>query len=166
MSDVLPQVKDVLTAAGMRYRVLECSPELADTEAFCAEYGFSPSQSANTIIVVSKTDPKRYAACVVLAMSRLDVNKKVRELLGAKKVSFAPMDEALTLTTMEYGGVTAVGLPADVPIFVDAEVMQQPQIVLGGGNRSSKLLLAPDELLKLPNLQVVQGLARPKAPAA
>jgi prolyl-tRNA editing enzyme YbaK/EbsC (Cys-tRNA(Pro) deacylase) len=49
-----------------------------------------------------------------------------------------------------------------VPIYVDSAVMRQPNAVLGGGNRSSKIRLDPTELLKLPNVEVVEGLARPK----
>ncbi len=33
---------------------------------------------------------------------------------------------------------------------------------MGGGNRSSKLLLNPQELLKLPHVEVIEGLAKPK----
>jgi prolyl-tRNA editing enzyme YbaK/EbsC (Cys-tRNA(Pro) deacylase) len=159
---LLPEVQAALDGAGITYKTLACDPELADTAAFCAEYGFAPDQSANTIIVGSKVEPKRYAACVVLATTRLDVNKKVRELMGVKKASFAPMDEALRLTAMEYGGVTIFGLPAGIPIYIDSAVMTHKEVVMGGGNRSSKVLLAPDELRKLPHVEIITGLAKEK----
>jgi prolyl-tRNA editing enzyme YbaK/EbsC (Cys-tRNA(Pro) deacylase) len=159
---LLPQIQAALHGAEIVYRSIECDPKLADTAAFCAEYGFGLEQSANTIIVASKSEPRRYGCCVVLATTRLDVNKKVRELMGGRKVSFAPMETALELTGMEYGGVTAFGLPADMPIYVDAAVMDQSEIVMGGGNRSSKVLLQPAELRKLPGVQVVKGLAKAK----
>ena len=162
MSELLPLVKDGLAGAGITHKTLACDPELADTAAFCAEYGFGLDQSANTIIIAAKSEPRRYAACVVLATTRLDVNKKVRELMGGKKVSFAAMETALELTRMEYGGVTVFGLPADIPIYIDAAVMEQPEVVMGGGNRSSKVLLAPGELRKLPHAEVIADLAKPK----
>jgi prolyl-tRNA editing enzyme YbaK/EbsC (Cys-tRNA(Pro) deacylase) len=62
---------------------------------------------------------------------------------------------------MLIGGVTAPGI-AETPIYVDSAVMQQPAVVMGGGNRSSKLLLDPRELLKLPQVSVIEGLARPR----
>ncbi len=37
-------------------------------------------------------------------------------------------------------------------------------VVMGGGNRSSKLALDPQELLKLPGAEVVDGLANPVMP--
>jgi prolyl-tRNA editing enzyme YbaK/EbsC (Cys-tRNA(Pro) deacylase) len=144
------------------YEVLSCDPDLADTAAFCAHYGFSVEQAANTIIVASKkVAPPKYAACVVLGTTRLDVNKKVSELLAVKRLSFADEVTTVDLTGMMIGGVTAFGIE-DLPIYVDTAVMEQAQVVMGGGNRSSKLLLNPNELNKLPNVVVVEGLAKPQ----
>ena len=138
---------------------MACDPELADTARFCEAYGIAPEDSANTIIVVGKGDPARYAACVVLATTRLDVNRAVRRRLGTRKASFASADETRELTGMLIGGVTAFGLPPDVPIWVDRRVMDRPSVVLGGGSRSSKLVVAPGELAKLPGVEVIDGLA-------
>jgi len=159
---LLPLVQAALDVRGTTYRVFECDPELADTAAFCEKYGFSPGQSANTIMVASKSEPVKFAACVVLATTKLDVNKKVCQLLAVKKASFAPMDEALRLSQMEYGGVTAFGLPDDIPVYVDSRVMECDEVIMGGGNRSSKVILHPQELTKLPAVQVVEGLAKIK----
>ncbi|HSX35452.1 MAG TPA: YbaK/EbsC family protein [Patescibacteria group bacterium] len=157
---LLPIVQAALDAHQITCKVFECDPALADTAAFCARYGFRPNQSANTIVVIGKGDPPRYAACVVLATAKLDVNKAVYRLLGTKKASFAPMDTALELTHMEYGGVTAFGLPADMPLYVDAAVIVGGEIVMGGGNRSSKVVLDAKELHKFPGVHVVEGLAK------
>jgi len=162
MAKLLPAVEDALQSAGVAYTVLACDPELADTAAFCEHYGFALSQSANTILVASrKTDPVQYAVCVVLATTKLDVNKKVCELMGVKKASFADPETTRELTGMEIGGVTAPGI-SELPVFVDEAVMHQGEIVMGGGNRSSKLVLSSAELIKLPQVTVVPELARPK----
>jgi prolyl-tRNA editing enzyme YbaK/EbsC (Cys-tRNA(Pro) deacylase) len=91
----------------------------------------------------------------------LDVNKKVSELLAVKRLSFADAETTMDLTGMMIGGVTAFGI-GDLPIYVDSAVMGQARVVMGGGNRSSKLLLDPNELTKLPNVVVVEGLAHPR----
>lgn len=156
-----PRVQEALLACDVTYEVLPCDPELADTAAFCAHYGFALEQAANTILVASKkVDPPRHAVCVVLGTTRLDVNKKVSELLGVKRLSFADAETTKALTGMMIGGVTAFGV-GDLPVYVDGAVMAQPTVVMGGGNRSSKLLIAPGELTKLPTVAVVDGLARP-----
>ncbi len=156
-------VRDVLAAEldrlGRPYELLDCDPELADTAAFCAAYGYSPGDSANTIVVVGKSDPPRYVACVVLATTRLDVNRVVRARLGVRRTSFASTDEARALTGMELGGVTVFGLPAGLPIWVDARVMDRPEIILGGGSRSWKVKAPPAILAALPSVEIVEGLA-------
>ena len=159
---LLPVVEEALATYGITYKVLECAPELADTAAFCEHYHVALDQAANTILVNSKKiEPAHYALCVVLGTTRLDVNSKVCELLGVKRASFADAETTMQRTGMLIGGVTAPGIE-DVPIYIDSAVMQQPQLVMGGGNRSSKILLDPQELRKLPNVEVIQGLAKPR----
>jgi len=157
------QVRDAVAATGVPFDLIDCDPSLADTAAFCAHYGYSPDISANTIVVASKTEPPVYVACVVLATTRLDVNGTVRRRLGARKVSFAPAEATAEATGMIMGGVTAFGLPEGLPIWVDAEVMRRERLILGGGSRSLKLLVAPAALAALAAVEVVDGLATPIA---
>jgi prolyl-tRNA editing enzyme YbaK/EbsC (Cys-tRNA(Pro) deacylase) len=148
------------------FEIVPCDPELADTAAFCAAYGYLPEDSANTIVVVGKSDPPRFVACVVLATTRLDVNGLVRRRLGTRKASFASAEETREVTGMLIGGVTPFGLPDTLAIWVDRAVMARPRIILGGGDRSSKVLVPPAGLLALPSVEVVEGLANPlPAPA-
>jgi len=159
-------VREQLDRLGTDYEIFPCDPALADTANFCAAYGFNPEDSANTIVVIGKSEPPVYAACVVLATTRLDVNKTVRQRLGTRKASFAPSEETRAITGMEIGGVTVFGLPAEVPIWIDARVMSRERIVLGGGSRSTKVIAPPEILLKLPNAAVVDGLATESTPAS
>jgi prolyl-tRNA editing enzyme YbaK/EbsC (Cys-tRNA(Pro) deacylase) len=161
MTILQPEVHQALEQGRLAYREFACDPALADTAAFCEKYGFALSESANAILVAGKSDPKKYACCIVLATTRLDVNKAVVKQMGVKKASFASAEDTQALTGMMIGGVTPFGLPADIPTYVDAAVMKQPEVVMGGGNRSSKVVLKPAELTKLPNVTVVEHLAKP-----
>ena len=138
---------------------MACDPSLADTADFCAHYGFAANESANALLVASTKGEEKYAACLVLANCRLDVNKVVRKKLGVRKLSFANPELTRDLTGMELGGVTPIGLPDHIPVWIDARVMQSKRVVIGGGNRSSKIVLSPAELLKIPNTEVVENLA-------
>jgi prolyl-tRNA editing enzyme YbaK/EbsC (Cys-tRNA(Pro) deacylase) len=153
------RLEAALASLGVAYELFGCDPALADTAQFCAAYGFSPDESANTIVVVGKADPRRYAACIVLATHRLDVNRAVRDRLGTRKASFAGADETRELTGMEIGGVTPFGLPDGLPVWVDANVMARPRVILGGGSRSWKVIAGPELLAALPSVEVVDGLA-------
>ena len=153
-------MRSALDAMGLPYEALPCDPEFADTAAFCERYGVAPEDSANTIIVAGKGDPRRYAACVVLATTRLDVNGAVRARLGVRKASFASAEETGELTGMSIGGVTPLRLPDDVPVWVDDRVMSRDTIVLGGGSRSLKIRVTPKVFERMPAAEMVPGLAK------
>ena len=155
-------VRERLDLMGLDYEVMECDPDLADTAAFVAAYGVPPERSANTILVASKGAEPTYVACVLLATTSLDVNNVVRREMGVRKASFAGADAVRQLTGMEIGGVTPFGLSKELAVLVDARVMEPDWIILGGGNRSSKLKIAPEVLRSLPAVRVVEGLAAPR----
>ncbi|PZG12363.1 hypothetical protein C1I95_26005 [Micromonospora craterilacus] len=135
--------------------------DLADTAAFCAAYEVGLEESANCVVVAGKREGVvRYAACVVLATTRADVNGVARRALDVRKASFAPMADAVELTGMEYGGITPIGLPPEWPILVDARVVATPHVIVGSGVRHSKIALPGAALAALPGALVVEDLAR------
>lgn len=149
-----------IEALDIEYSEIQCDPSLADTADFCAHYGYSLTESANALLVASTKGELKVAACVLLATCRLDVNKVVRKKLGVRRISFASPELTKELTGMELGGVTPFGFPDNLPVWIDARVMNCERAILGGGNRSSKIILHPQELLKIPNVEVVEGLAK------
>jgi prolyl-tRNA editing enzyme YbaK/EbsC (Cys-tRNA(Pro) deacylase) len=153
------QVLAQLDVLDVEYEVIEIDPDLADTAAFCEHYGYPPETSANCILVASRSDPVAYAACVVLATTRLDVNKRVRKLMGVRKLSFASADQTRELTGMMIGGVTPFALPDDLPVYVDARVRGPASVIVGGGSRSIKIDVTPEVFARLPNATFVDDLA-------
>ena len=141
--------------------VAEIDPAAADTAAFCERYGVSLAESANCVVITGRRDGEpRYAACVILATTRADVNNTARRELDVRKASFAAMDDAVAQTGMEYGGITPVGLPAAWPVLVDALVADTPTVIIGSGVRRSKLVLPGKLLASLPGARVIEALAR------
>jgi prolyl-tRNA editing enzyme YbaK/EbsC (Cys-tRNA(Pro) deacylase) len=141
--------------------VAEIDPALADTAAFCEAYGSPMDGSANCVVVAGRRgEATRYAACLVLASTRADVNGLVRRRLDARKASFAAMDDAVAMTGMEYGGITPIGLPEDWPVLVDSAVAAATAVVIGSGVRHSKLALPGALAARLPNVELTEGLAR------
>ena len=154
---VLESLKD----AGATYEVIDCDPSFADTAEFCNHYGYSLDESANAILLEGKAESPVYALCVVLATTRINVNKVARKRLGTRKASFASAKITKELTGMEIGGVTPVGLPEDLPVWIDSLVMEAPKVIIGAGSRSAKIYLSPDNLLRFPNTHIVDGLSMP-----
>jgi prolyl-tRNA editing enzyme YbaK/EbsC (Cys-tRNA(Pro) deacylase) len=147
-----PRTAEVVVAA--------IDPDLADTAEFCERYGVAPVDSANCVVIAGRRGEQfRYAACVVLATTRADVNGVVRRRLDARKASFAPVADAVELSAMEYGGITPIGLPPSWPVLVDRAVLDRGVVVIGSGLRSSKLALPSSALADLPSAEVIEGLA-------
>lgn len=141
--------------------VAAIDPELADTAAFCAAYGVPLEASANCVVVAGKRGgEERFAACLVLATTRADVNGVVRRWLDVRKASFAPMDRAVEATGMAYGGITPIGLPGDWPVLVDSVVAGLPELVIGSGIRGSKLLVPGPVLAGLARAEVIESLGQ------
>ena len=142
--NIEPEIKQTLEMLGITYTWIVVDPDFADTENFCRKYDYPMEKSGNTILVASK----------------LDVNKKVKELMEVSRLSFANAEETTHLTGMMIGGVTPIGLPDTLPVFIDSDVMTIDYVIIGGGSRSGKIQMNPQELLKLPNSKVVQGLSK------
>jgi prolyl-tRNA editing enzyme YbaK/EbsC (Cys-tRNA(Pro) deacylase) len=156
-----PPVQRLLSAweHGDEVSVAEIDPALADTAALTHAYGVALSVSANCVVVGGRrAGAERIAACVVLATTRADVNGLVKQRLDVRKASFLPMDRAVELTAMEYGGITPVGLPADWALLVDAAVAVAPVVIVGSGVRRSKLVLPGALVGRLPGAEVVSAL--------
>ncbi len=162
----LPEaVRRALEETGGSFELLECDPALADTAQFCAQYGYPPERAANTILVASKRPAGHFSASVVLATKRLDVNKKVKDLMGVKRLSFASDDQTRDVTGMELGAVTPFGLPSDLPLYVDSLVLEPDYVIMGAGTRAAKIKADPASLRRLEAASVVENLAVP-IPAA
>jgi prolyl-tRNA editing enzyme YbaK/EbsC (Cys-tRNA(Pro) deacylase) len=161
LADAVAKALTHLDAAD-QVQVGAIDPDLADTAAFCATYGVGLEQSANCVVLAGKREGvELFAACLVLATTRADVNGLARKHLGVRKLSFASMDRATEATAMEYGGITPIGLPAEWPILVDRAVTEAGNVVIGSGIRGSKLWLPGAVLATLPGAVVLDDLGRP-----
>jgi len=158
MTDPEQKVIEALNQIGVPYEAIQIDPEFADTAAFCEKYGYPLERSCNTILVTSKRGPKKQAACVVLANTRLDVNRRVKNLLGVSKASFASPDEMMAITGMQVGGVTPFSLPKGLPIYVDERIMGLDWVILGGGGRSLKIKISPGVFTEL-GAEIIPDLA-------
>jgi prolyl-tRNA editing enzyme YbaK/EbsC (Cys-tRNA(Pro) deacylase) len=141
--------------------VVEIDPALADTAAMSEAYDVPLNSGANCVVVMGKRDgAERVAACVVRADTRADVNNLVKRTLDVRKASFLPMDRAVGESSMEYGGITPVGLPEQWRVLVDAACLDIEAAVIGSGVRRSKLIVPGRLLGELPHAEVLAGLGR------
>ena len=135
--------------------IFECKDEFSDTQNFCDHYGFDIEDSCNAILIKAKKPEEFYAMFCVLGSTRLDVNQKAKIAMGAKRVSFASREEAELVTNQIYGGISPLGLPENLKIFIDENVMNRGKLFIGAGNRVSKFFLSPELLVELTKAEVL-----------
>ncbi|WP_203337739.1 YbaK/EbsC family protein [Nocardioides limicola] len=139
--------------------VVEIDPAIADTAALVDAYDLDITASVNCVLVAgSRAGDERVAACLIPAHTRADVNRVVRRLLDVRKCSFLPQERAVAESGMEYGGITALGLPAHWRVLVDGRVQSVEAAVIGSGVRRSKLVIAGRVLAQWPGAEVIDGL--------
>lgn len=142
--------------------VAEIDPAFMNGMDFCNKYGVTPDEGANCIIVEAvRGDNKSKVAVVVPVGYRADLNGVVRKQLGAKKVSFANLDEVMQETDMEYGSITPYGLPDTYTILVDSRIMNKESLVIGSGRQSAKIKIPTAIFKDLSHCEIVEGLANP-----
>lgn len=152
-------VTSELNRLGVACELITIDPAYSDTRSFCEHYGYPLDNVGNTIIVGSRREPKVYAACLVTARKRLDVNHTVRDLLGVRRLSFATGEETEAINGMALGGETIVCLPPELPIYIDSSILFLDYLIIGGGDRSHKIRLAPSDIERIPQVKTVEGLA-------
>ena len=151
MVDIHKSVSNLFQENEDSLEIFECKDEFSDTQSFCDRYGYKIEDSCNAILIKSKKPEQFYALFCVLGVDRLDVNHKGKAVLSSKKLSFASREEAEEITGQIYGGISPLGLPKDIKIYVDKNVMSRDKVFIGGGNRVSKFFLSPETLVDLTN---------------
>ena len=154
MVDIHKSVSNLFQENEELLEIFECKDEFSDTQSFCDHYGYKIEDSCNAILIKSKKPEQFYALFCVLGVDRLDVNHKGKAVLSSKKLSFASREEAEEITGQIYGGISPLGLPKDIKIYVDKNVMSRDKVFIGGGNRVSKFFLSPETLVDLTNASV------------
>ena len=151
MVDIHKSVSNLFQENEDSLEIFECKDEFSDTQSFCDHYGYKIEDSCNAILIKSKKPEQFYVLFCVLGVDRLDVNHKGKAVLSSKKLSFASREEAEEITGQIYGGISPLGLPKDIKIYVDKNVMSRDKVFIGGGNRVSKFFLSPETLVDLTN---------------
>ncbi len=138
----------------------EIGPEFTGSKEFCEHYNIDPSDGANCIIIeVVRGSNKSLACCLTPIGGKADLNGIVRKHFNARRVSFAPLEQVVEETGMEYGSSTPFGLPDSYPILIDSKIMKNEKIIVGGGKKISKLLLPTAVFSELTNTEIIEGLS-------
>ena len=96
-------------------------------------------------LVVRRSEGEYVLVC--LPGSRSIDWAKLRSHLGERRLSLPDATEALEATGYERGTITPFGATGSWPLVVDAPLLGQPTIAIGGGAHGVSLILSPHALV-------------------
>ena len=132
-----------IAAAGIAHRVVVT--ERAGSAEEAASFQGIPLESLLRTIVVRRGDDD-YLFVLVPAGRRFDW-PKLRAHLGVRRMTLPDADEARAVTGYERYTITPFGASRAWPIVVDAAVLDQPIVSVGGGAFGVNLHLLPADLV-------------------
>ncbi|MEW1979252.1 MULTISPECIES: YbaK/EbsC family protein [Kocuria] len=129
-------------------RVYRISEDASDTAAFSTRYAVEPARCLNSILVQTKTSDGPVESLVLVPAHIRLKSSTLKKALGGK-TSFLPADQAFELTGMAPGAITPIGIPAEVPVILDATGLDRPSYILGGKSRELKVEVPASALTAL-----------------
>jgi Ala-tRNA(Pro) deacylase len=104
---------------------------------------------------------KGYVLVLIPANKNLD-KVKLRKAARAKSVDFAKEAWAKkNLKGVKVGAVPPFGILWKLPTFIDRSLMNQPKIIINGGDYNWSIKINPTVLKKIPDL-IIGGLTKPR----
>ena len=134
---------DALAAAGTPHRVVR-TPRAGSAEEAAEMQGIPLGALLRTIVVRRGEDD--YLFVLVPAGRRFDWGR-LRTHLGVRRLTLPDADEARAATGYERYTITPFGAARSWPVIVDAPVMDEPVVSVGGGGFGINVHLAPSDLV-------------------
>jgi Cys-tRNA(Pro)/Cys-tRNA(Cys) deacylase len=137
----------ILDALGIHYelREYEVDPNDLSAEKVAAKVGFPPEQVFKTLAV--KGDRNGVAVAVIPGNYELDF-KALARLSGDRKVEMIPLKEVQSVTGYIRGGVTALGMKKDYPVFADATMELWETVCVSAGQRGLQMVIVSADYLR------------------
>jgi Cys-tRNA(Pro)/Cys-tRNA(Cys) deacylase len=142
---------EAVRAAGIEHRVVRTRPA-GSAEESAALQGIELEALLRTIVV--RRGDGDYLFVLVPAGRRFDW-PKLRAHLGVSRLSLPDAEEARAVTGYERGAITPFGASHAWPVLIDATAIDRPLVAIGGGMRGVNLHLAPGDLVRCLDAEVV-----------
>lgn len=149
---------EAVTAAGVPHTVVR-TQRAGSAEEAASLQGIPLAALLRTIVVRRGEDD--YLFVLVPAGRRFDW-PRLRDLLGVRRMTMPDAEEARAVTGYERYTITPFGSTTAWPVIVDAPVMDQPIVSVGGGAFGVNLHLAPSDLVSVLGATVAE-VSEPEA---
>jgi Cys-tRNA(Pro)/Cys-tRNA(Cys) deacylase len=151
----------ILDALGIHYetRDYEVDPNDLAAESVAAKINMPPEQVFKTLAVRGD----RFGVCVAVIPGNYELDfKALAQLTGDRKIEMVPLKEVQVVTGYIRGGVTALGMKKEYPVFIDETMQLWDLVSVSAGQRGTQIILAPDDYLRSVKGKYAE-ISRPKA---
>lgn len=142
MDPVHIKIQRHLDSFNLNLRVIEFRESTKTSELAAKALGVEVGQIAKSLLFLGDDKP-------VLVVTSGDVKtdtKKLKKLLGVKKVKFAPMESTLEITSYPAGGVCPLELPQNIDIYLDESMKRFEKVYMAAGTAHSAIPVTFNEL--------------------
>ena len=148
-SELTRRILARLDAQGIAYVKLEHEP-VTTSEAAAGARASRLEQGAKALVL--KSDDQYYLLIISAAL-RVD-NRKVRALLGARRVRFAEPDELWQLTGCRPGAVPPFGNLVGLPVLMDDALLAEETVYFNCASHTVSLRMASADLVRATGARV------------
>ncbi|HEX2696473.1 MAG TPA: YbaK/EbsC family protein [Anaerolineales bacterium] len=152
--DDIPPASLALEKLGIPHRVFRHEGQVNSFEQAASERGQRPSQVVRSILFRIGEDD--FIMALVAGPAQISW-KRLRQHVGKSRLTMATEDEVLRVTGYRIGTVGPFGLPRPLKVLVDPGVMNEEEVSIGSGVRSTAIILKSKDLRRaLPDSEIVQ----------
>ena len=137
-----------LNAQRVSFRVLPHQSPATTIEDAAKQRGILPEQMVKCIVL---RDMGNLYALACVPGDRLADPKRVRSLLGCRRMTCVDKSDIEKLTGYQVGTVTPLLLPTKMHIIFDHRLMQQSEVTISSGSLLAGIALQIDDLFDLCN---------------
>jgi Cys-tRNA(Pro)/Cys-tRNA(Cys) deacylase len=151
----------ILDSLGVHYETRDypVDPNDLAAESVAAKINMPAEQVFKTLAVRGD----RNGVCVAVIPGNYELDfKALAQLTGDRKIEMVQLKDVLNVTGYIRGGVTALGMKKDYPVFIDETMQLWDLVSVSAGQRGTQIILAPDDYVKAVDGKYGE-ISRPKA---
>jgi Cys-tRNA(Pro)/Cys-tRNA(Cys) deacylase len=152
LNERLRKVIAKLEGLDIEYKILELNGKAYTSEDVVRLYGCPIEEICKTVVM--KSDKGDFFAVTLGGDKRLDV-KKMREIVGCRKMRFLRDDELEELTGFEPGTVCPVTLCDMLPLYLDKSCFRTEKVNFGSGDLQYGIEIKSEDMKKAIKAEVV-----------
>ena len=149
ISDPVERVKAFLASASYDGEILHSDETIFTVEDASRVVGAPPEEILKSLLFLAETDAGEEWALVLMSGANRVNDKKVRRILGARKIRMGTAEAIRAFSGFEPGGVPPVGYPSQPVTLLDRDLFKYSTVWSAAGSDHDFFPISPGQLLEV-----------------